>query len=40
MVAVPADTAVTTPEAFTVATAALELDHAPVPPPSTTELAE
>ena len=41
MVTVPADTAVTTPEAFTEATPEFELDQAPVPlPPRTTELAE
>ena len=40
IVAVPALTAVTTPDASTVATAVLLLDHAPVPlPPSTTPLA-
>ena len=41
IVAVPALTAVTTPVvAFTVATAVLLLDHAPVPvPPNTTPLA-
>jgi hypothetical protein len=37
---VPAETAVTTPDAeFTVAMAVLLLLQVPVPPPSTTELA-
>ena len=36
---VPAATPVTNPEELTVATAVLLLLHAPVPPPSTTELA-
>ena len=39
ILAVPADTAVTTPDASTVATVVLLLLHAPVPPPSTTPLA-
>ena len=41
MVALPAATPVTTPLAFTVATAVLLLDQVPVPvPPNTTPLAE